>query len=56
MIPVCAGAQGREDDQDDGGKEEGVLARPFVGRVAEDELAEYGPDEGYGSDVLLSSG
>lgn len=55
LVSIGGSAEGGEEGQDDGGNQEGVLARPLVAGVAEDQLAEDGAGEGDGRDVLLGA-
>lgn len=51
-LEIGAGSQCGEDDEDDGGAEQRVGARPAVRQVAKGELADDGTGESDGRDVL----
>lgn len=53
---VGAGRERREDDEDNGRQEERVGARPAVGEVAEEQLADDDAGKGDGGDILRGRG
>lgn len=55
-VIVRARGQRRKDDEDDGGHEQRVGARPAVGQEAKEELADDGADKGNVRDILGGGG
>lgn len=53
---VRARGQRSEDDEDDGGHEQRVGARPAVGQEAKEQLADDGADKGNVRDILAGVG
>lgn len=49
---VGTGRKRSEDDEDNGGQQEGVVTRPAIGEVAEDELADDSASKGNICDIL----
>jgi hypothetical protein len=56
MVPVRTSCKGGEDNQDHGGEEKGIFARPFVTEVTKQKLSKDSSGKGDGRDVLLGAG
>lgn len=55
-VPVRASGQGSKDDEDDGGHEQRVGARPAIGQEAKEELSNDGADKGNVGHILAGVG